>query len=223
LFCCIVLVEDETGVAIQDFVESMYQHTDEHSRLMRQCDRMASKYEQQMSKLNARRLKEAKEVDFGCDSKRLKTAAELNILEEPTMGLIPANQGNDATRTSIAMPTTSATTSNVKNNNNTNPQGKRWRSSGGGASSTLPRDATSYMKEWLYSHRDNPYPTQEEKDVISKETQLSMKQINNWFINARRRYLKRTKEKRKKRKSLSGGRGWSKGTSRIDDDDDGWD
>jgi DNA-directed RNA polymerase delta subunit len=45
------------------------------------------------------------------------------------------------------------------------------------------------MKDWLYTHVDNPYPSQADKDAMVDATGLTIKQINNWFINARRRYL----------------------------------
>jgi len=38
---------------------------------------------------------------------------------------------------------------------------------------------------WL----QHPYPTEDEKREIAAQTNLSMLQVNNWFINARRRIL----------------------------------
>jgi len=35
----------------------------------------------------------------------------------------------------------------------------------------------------------HPYPTEEEKKQIALQTNLTLIQVNNWFINARRRIL----------------------------------
>jgi len=58
----------------------------------------------------------------------------------------------------------------------------------------LPKEAINVLKEWLYSHAKYPYPSQADKEAMAEDTKLSIKQINNWFINARRRYL--TNEKK---------------------------
>lgn len=54
----------------------------------------------------------------------------------------------------------------------------------------LPSEAVSLLKQWLYAHLLKPYPDDDDKDMLVACTGLSVSQINNWFINARRRILK---------------------------------
>ncbi|GAB4836834.1 hypothetical protein Ancab_001748 [Ancistrocladus abbreviatus] len=51
----------------------------------------------------------------------------------------------------------------------------------------LPGDTTSVLKAWWLSHSKWPYPTEEDKTRLVQETGLQLKQINNWFINQRKR------------------------------------
>ncbi|CAN4103610.1 unnamed protein product [Withania somnifera] len=51
----------------------------------------------------------------------------------------------------------------------------------------LPGDTTSILKAWWQSHSKWPYPTEEDKARLVQETGLQLKQINNWFINQRKR------------------------------------
>ncbi|XP_062377917.1 homeobox protein PKNOX2-like [Sardina pilchardus] len=55
--------------------------------------------------------------------------------------------------------------------------------------SALPKHATNIMRSWLFQHLMHPYPTEDEKRHIATQTHLSLLQVNNWFINARRRIL----------------------------------
>ncbi|XP_022996615.1 homeobox protein knotted-1-like 3 isoform X2 [Cucurbita maxima] len=51
----------------------------------------------------------------------------------------------------------------------------------------LPGGTTSVLKAWWQSHSNWPYPTEEDKAKLVQETGLQLKQINNWFINQRKR------------------------------------
>ncbi|XP_011039616.1 PREDICTED: homeobox protein knotted-1-like 3 isoform X1 [Populus euphratica] len=51
----------------------------------------------------------------------------------------------------------------------------------------LPGDTTTVLKAWWQSHSKWPYPTEEDKARLVQETGLQLKQINNWFINQRKR------------------------------------
>ncbi|KAF9982855.1 hypothetical protein BGZ65_002432 [Modicella reniformis] len=53
----------------------------------------------------------------------------------------------------------------------------------------LPKSVTSVLKSWLVQNAIHPYPSESEKMRLAEATQLSMNQISNWFINARRRIL----------------------------------
>ncbi|EIE91381.1 hypothetical protein G6F46_005267 [Rhizopus delemar] len=69
----------------------------------------------------------------------------------------------------------------------------------------LPKDVTAVLKGWLKDHLKHPYPTEEEKKELVKRTELSLNQISNWFINARRRLLPtllNDSEERKKGKMM---------------------
>ncbi|KAG0622180.1 hypothetical protein M758_3G077700 [Ceratodon purpureus] len=51
----------------------------------------------------------------------------------------------------------------------------------------LPDGTTTVLKAWWQAHAKWPYPTEDEKELLIKETGLELKQVNNWFINQRKR------------------------------------
>ncbi|OAA44816.1 homeodomain-containing protein [Metarhizium rileyi] len=53
----------------------------------------------------------------------------------------------------------------------------------------LPKETTDKLRSWFVAHLQHPYPTEDEKQELMRQTGLQMNQISNWFINARRRQL----------------------------------
>lgn len=54
----------------------------------------------------------------------------------------------------------------------------------------LPNEARQTLLEWWNSHYKWPYPTEGDKISLAEVTGLDPKQINNWFINQRKRHWK---------------------------------
>ncbi|KAH6633206.1 hypothetical protein C7974DRAFT_452440 [Boeremia exigua] len=63
----------------------------------------------------------------------------------------------------------------------------------GAAASRFPRAAVKILKDWMLEHHDHPYPTEEEKEILGQQTDLTPGQISNWMANTRRRQKARPK------------------------------
>ncbi|KAL1223530.1 Homeobox protein knotted-1-like 1 [Cardamine amara subsp. amara] len=54
----------------------------------------------------------------------------------------------------------------------------------------LPKEARQKLLTWWELHYKWPYPSESEKVALAESTGLDQKQINNWFINQRKRHWK---------------------------------
>ncbi|KAM7272107.1 hypothetical protein ACFE04_031321 [Oxalis oulophora] len=54
----------------------------------------------------------------------------------------------------------------------------------------LPKEARQQLLEWWNRHYKWPYPSESQKLALAESTGLDQKQINNWFINQRKRHWK---------------------------------
>ncbi|KAM7478461.1 hypothetical protein LguiA_026674 [Lonicera macranthoides] len=60
----------------------------------------------------------------------------------------------------------------------------------------LPKDARNALLDWWNTHYRWPYPTEEDKAKLAEVTGLDQKQINNWFINQRKRHWRPSEDMR---------------------------
>jgi hypothetical protein len=52
------------------------------------------------------------------------------------------------------------------------------------------KQATEVLNEYFYSHLSNPYPSEEVKEQLANQCQITVSQVSNWFGNKRIRYKK---------------------------------
>lgn len=166
--------------SIEKHLAEVAQHERNHQALMANCEKLLRSYQGALrSKLDQDQL-DASRADFGPDGPvhswgtdgQMETAPVFrsSFKTHPDVSNIPAKPGGGG---------------NLRHIRKTKPH-----------NSALPKSGITLMKEWLYAHVENPYPSQADKDNMVAETGLTIKQINNWFINARRRYLTNNKQPR---------------------------
>lgn len=74
------------------------------------------------------------------------------------------------------------------------PQSPQYESPQRKRRQNLPKVTTDILMDWLIQNLERPYPNSHEKQELAARTGLSAQQLDNWFINARRRKLKSIKE-----------------------------
>ncbi|EPB77336.1 homeobox domain protein [Ancylostoma ceylanicum] len=52
------------------------------------------------------------------------------------------------------------------------------------------KQATEVLNEYFYSHLSNPYPSEEAKEELARQCNITVSQVSNWFGNKRIRYKK---------------------------------
>ena len=52
------------------------------------------------------------------------------------------------------------------------------------------KQATEVLNEYFYSHLANPYPSEEAKEELARQCNITVSQVSNWFGNKRIRYKK---------------------------------
>lgn len=55
----------------------------------------------------------------------------------------------------------------------------------GSCNKRIPGRSLKVLETWFSHNQDDPYPSLDEKRLLSASTGLSLKQITNWFINRR--------------------------------------
>ncbi|CAO3678862.1 unnamed protein product [Umbelopsis ramanniana] len=86
----------------------------------------------------------------------------------------------------------------------------------------LPKPVITLLRTWLINNKRHPYPSEEVKRHLARQTGLTKSQISNWFINARRRILKEMIDVNQDGNPLAKGRRLPRGkrATSMDDQDE---
>lgn len=124
----------------------------------------------------------------------LSLATDSNEVDSPRNVLLGAVQDTD--------PTSNSSPDMVNSGNDNSPKPPAAPKVG----ARFSRDAVRILKAWLSTHSHRPYPNDEERENLQRQTGLNKTQIANWLANARRRSKGKFQPTRPTSPSV---RGWS--------------
>ncbi|XP_018396355.1 PREDICTED: homeobox protein homothorax [Cyphomyrmex costatus] len=116
------------------------------------------------------------------DAQRAATDARRGVLYSSVFLGSPGNSGNsssgDASNASIG----SGEGTGEEDDDSSGKKNQKKRG-------IFPKVATNILRAWLFQHLTHPYPSEDQKKQLAQDTGLTILQVNNWFINARRRIV----------------------------------
>ncbi|CAH0477481.1 unnamed protein product [Peronospora belbahrii] len=81
-------------------------------------------------------------------------------------------------------------------------QGMILSGSGLSKRSRITKKSNEFLVAWFLAHKDNPYPSPDERVEIAEKTGLAEQQVRNWFANMRKRHWKPNRANAKKPRCL---------------------
>uniref|UniRef100_A0A8D1WM82 Meis homeobox 3 n=1 Tax=Sus scrofa TaxID=9823 RepID=A0A8D1WM82_PIG len=102
----------------------------------------------------------------------------------PSSGGLASQSGDNASDQGDGLDTSVASPSSGGEDEELDQERRRNKKRG-----IFPKVATNIMRAWLFQHLSHPYPSEEQKKQLAQDTGLTILQVNNWFINARRRIV----------------------------------
>ncbi|XP_048225479.1 homeobox protein Meis3 isoform X1 [Perognathus longimembris pacificus] len=102
----------------------------------------------------------------------------------PSSGGLASHSGDNSSDQGDGLDTSVASPSSGGEDEELDQERRRNKKRG-----IFPKVATNIMRAWLFQHLSHPYPSEEQKKQLAQDTGLTILQVNNWFINARRRIV----------------------------------
>ncbi|GMF33121.1 unnamed protein product [Phytophthora lilii] len=81
-------------------------------------------------------------------------------------------------------------------------QGMVLSGSGLAKRARITKKSNEFLVAWFLAHKENPYPSPEERADIAERTGLGEQQVRNWFANMRKRHWKPNRSNAKKPRCL---------------------
>ncbi|XP_012089429.1 homeobox protein knotted-1-like 1 [Jatropha curcas] len=177
--------DPELDEFMESYCEILHRYKEELSKPFNEATTFLSSIESQLSNLCKGTL--TKPFDYGSDEAAGTSEEELSCGEIEASESQESSGGrpNDQDVKGMLMRKYSGYLSNLRK------EFLKKRKKG-----KLPKDARTILLDWWNNHYRWPYPTEDEKVKLSEITGLDQKQINNWFINQRKRHWKPSEDMR---------------------------